>query len=153
MARRSRLVRPPLTRQPRVVVRRPVSPGIELYTHRIRGIPLTGGQGQSRVANNTATVQVGPQGLGTVWYPSQVTVSTTTGIRTGLDTSVCNIYLGAAGTPTTLQGTIFGGNGLLGVALPNLTVGLFIIAVWTGATNGDFCAVNAQGTMDALVAQ
>jgi hypothetical protein len=145
-----RLVRPPLGARPRVVVTRPVSPSIATFTRRQSGIALQGGWAQTEVSGGGAQVSAGPQGAGTVWYPAQVTVSTTTGIATGLDTSVCNVYLGAAGTPTTLQGTIYGGNGVLAVALPPLTVGLFLIAVWTGAHNGDQAAMNITGTMDAL---
>lgn len=147
-----RLIRPPLTARPQVVVGRPASAPMEAFTGVLRGITLTGGQNQAQASGGgTAQAQAGPQGSGTVWYPAQVTVSTTTGITNGIDTSVCNVYLGAAGFPSTLQGTIFGGNGLLGVALPPITVGLFIIAVWTGAHPGDQCAINVQGTMDALV--
>jgi hypothetical protein len=130
---------------------RPASPSIATFTTRNSGIALQGGWAQTEVAaGGEAQVSAGPQGAGTVWYPAQVTVSTTTGIETGLDTSVCNVYTGAAGTPTTLQGTIYGGNGVLAVALPPLTVGLFIIAVWTGGHPGDQAAINVTGTMDAL---
>jgi hypothetical protein len=94
------------------------------------------------------TLQIGPQGAGTVWYPAQVTTSTSSGVN---DTSTCLIYMGAAGTPITLMGTLFpGGAGVLSVALPNLTVGLFIIAVFSGAKAGDIAAVNVTGTMDYL---
>lgn len=149
---RPQLARPPWLAAPRVAVRRPVSPPLTAFTGRRSGVPLTGGQNQSVVSGSGAGLaQCGPQGTGTVWYPAQVTVSTTTGIATGVDTSVCNVYLGAAGLPSTLLGTIFGGNGLLGAAVPPLTVGLFVIAVWTGAKPGDVCAVNVQGSMDALV--
>jgi hypothetical protein len=153
MARRSgvTLIRPPWLRAGVTVTGRPASPSVSSYTGRIRGVTLTGGQNQATATSGgTASTQAGPQGLGTVWYPAQVTVSTTTGITTGADTSICNLYLGAAGFPSTLLGTIFGGNGLLGVALPPLTVGLFVIAQWTGAHPGDACALNVQGTMDAL---
>jgi hypothetical protein len=148
-----RLVRPPLFARPRTVTGRPASPDVTLYTARKTNLPLTGGQNQAFATGSpgTAQTQVGPQGLGTIWYPAQVTVSTSTGLASGFDASLCSIYLGATGLPTTLQGTIFGGNGLLGVALPPITVGLFIIAKWTNAHAGDVCAINVQGLMSALM--
>lgn len=98
--------------------------------------------------NGTLTLQIGPQGAGTVWYPAQVTTSTTSGVN---DVSTCLVYMGAAGTPITLMGTLFpGGAGVLAVAFPPLTVGLFIIAKFSGAKPGDVAAVNVTGTMDYL---
>ena len=97
-----------------------------------------------------ATVQGGPSGLGNLWYPTQVTVATTTGITTGLDTSICNVYLGPAVSPTTLLGTVFGGNGIVAAALPNIQPGQYLIASWAAANPGDIAAMNVQGSMDAL---
>ena len=117
------------------------------YRNRVTQIPLTGGQGQAVIASGTATVTVGPQGLGNIWYPAQVTLSTTTG---PLDTSTCKVYLGAQGVPITLLGTIYTGNGTLAAAVPPMQPGQFIIAIWTGGHNGDVAAVNIIGLMDAL---
>jgi len=151
---RSQARRPPWLAAPRVAVGRPASPSITAFTGRQTGLPLTGGQNQAFASSGgEATVQVGPQGAGTVWYPAQATISTTTGMTTGIDTAICNVYLGAAGTPITLLATVFSGNGLVAAALPNLTVGEFIIAEWSGATPGDACALNVQGLMSALVMQ
>jgi len=121
---------------------------VSLYTQPITGIPLTGGQGQAVVAGGAASVTVGPQGLGNIWYPAQVTVSTTTGIN---DNSTCLVYLGSQGVPVTLLGTIFpGGGGTLGLAIPSMAPGQYLIVQWSGAHNGDTAAVNVIGTMDAL---
>ena len=118
------------------------------YRRRVTQIPLTGGQGQAVIsASGAATVTVGPQGLGNIWYPAQVTLSTTTG---PLDTSTCKVYLGAQGVPITLLGTIYTGNGTLAAAVPPMQPGQFIIAVWSGGHNGDVAAVNIIGLMDAL---
>jgi hypothetical protein len=128
---------------------RPAVPAMERYRRKITA-PLQGGQGQAIVAGGVASVTVGPTGAGVTWYPTQMTISTTTGIDTGFDTSVCQIYLGPAGTPVTLLTTIFGGNGLVGVALPPLQSGQYVIAQWSAANDGDTAAVNVAGTMDAL---
>ncbi len=135
----------------RAAGRVPVAP-IELYTGVTTSVPLNDGQGQTTVnANGNATVQVGPQGLGTVWYPASVTISTTSGVN---DPSVCNIYAGPAGilTPTQLLGTIpTGGAGVLAAAVPPLAVGWYLTAVWTGGKSGDIAAINVIGSKDARV--
>lgn len=134
------------------ISRRIPVPGIGLYQAMVGQVPLNDGQGQATVnANGNATVQLGPQGLGTVWYPAAVTVSTTSGVN---DASVCNIYAGPYGilTPTTLLGTIpTGGAGVLAAAVPPLPVGWFLTAVWTGGKSGDTAAVNLTGSKTALV--
>jgi hypothetical protein len=116
------------------------------------GIPTVSGITTSAGASSTsglATCQLGPAGLGNVWYPTQVTLSTTTGITTGLDTSVAGLYLGPSGVATYLLGTVFGGNGIVAAALPNIQPGLYLIAKWTGGNNGDLATMNIQGVMDA----
>jgi hypothetical protein len=134
---------------PAFTVRRPASAGMETFTARRSGVPLQGGQAQGFISGGgLLTLQIGPQGAGTVWYPAQVTTSTTSGVT---DVSTCLIYMGAAGTPITLMGTLFpGGAGVLAVAFPPLTVGLFIIATFSSAKPGDVAAVNVTGTMDYL---
>lgn len=101
------------------------------------------------VIGGLALVSVGPQGLGNVWYPAQVTVSTTSGVN---DTSTCQVFLGPAGVPVTLLGTIFpGGIGTLGAAVPPLAPGQYLIAQWTGGNPGDVAAINVIGTMDSVM--
>jgi hypothetical protein len=118
------------------------------YKGRATGIPLTGGQAQGAVpGSGNLTLQVGPQGLGTIWYPVQVTLSTTTG---ALDTSTALVYLGPLTEPTTLVGTVYSGNGTVALAIPDMTPGQTIIVKWSGAKSGDTAAANIIGTMDAL---
>jgi hypothetical protein len=95
-----------------------------------------------------ASVSVGPQGLGTIWYPAQVVVSTTSSIA-GTDNSVCNVYLGPANVPNNLLGTVIGG-GVLAAAVPPMSPGQYLTAVWTGGNPGDVASINVVGTMDAL---
>ncbi len=119
------------------------------YQQPITSVPLTGGQGQAVIpGSGTVTVAVGPQGLGNIWYPVSVTISTTSG---PLDTSTCKVYLGAQGIPITLQGTLFpGGVGTVALAIPSMAAGQQIIATWTGAKPGDLAAINIVGQMTAL---
>jgi hypothetical protein len=121
------------------------------YTAKISSVPLSGGQVQGAVpAGGGLTLRVGPQGLGNVWYPVQVTASTTTGLTAAGDNSVCNVYLGPVVNPTTLVGTVYNGNGTAALAIPDMTPGQFLVMVWSGANPGDQAAANVIGTMDAL---
>ena len=121
---------------------------MQAYTRTASGVTLTGGQVQGRVpAGGTLTLSVGPQGLGNVWYPVQVTISTTTG---PLDTSIANVYLGSGNVPNTLVSTVYSGNGTVALAIPDMTPGQTLVVSWSGATPGDTAALNIIGTMDAL---
>jgi hypothetical protein len=121
---------------------------IGAYTNKIQGVPLTGGQASGTIpSGKTLTLQAGPQGLGTTWYPAQVTLSTTTG---AVDTSTAMVYLGIGGVPTLLAATVFSGNGVAAVALPPMQPGEFVIITWTNAHAGDIASFNVFGTQDAL---
>lgn len=118
------------------------------YTGQLSGVPLTGGQALGAVpGSGVITLSVGPQGLGTTWYPIQVTVSTTTGV---LDTSVANVYLGSGNVPNTLVSQVYSGNGTAALAIPDMSPGQSLVVSWSGANPGDTAAFNIIGTMDAL---
>ena len=130
--------------------KRRVNPPVPIgnYTGKISGVPLTGGQASGQVpAGGAITLQVGPQGLGTTWYPAQITLSTTTG---ALDTSTALVYLGSGGVPTTQVGSVFSGNGVAALAVPAMQPGDFIIVSWTNGHPGDVASFNIIGTQDAL---
>jgi hypothetical protein len=121
---------------------------MQAYTKKITGVPLTGGQASGIIpASGALTLSVGPQGLGTIWYPAQVTLSTTAG---SLDTSTAAVYLGVGGVPTMQVGTLFPGNGVLALAVPPQQPGDFIIVMWSGAVVGNVASLNIIGTQDAL---
>jgi hypothetical protein len=123
---------------------------MQLFTRAVTSLPLTGGQVQGLIsAAGAALLSVGPSGSGNVWYPASCTISTTTGVN---DFSTCSIYLGPAGVPVTLQATLFpGGTGTASLAIPSMTPGQYIIAVWSGGHPGDVCSVNITGTMDSVM--
>lgn len=123
---------------------------MQLYRQRVVSVPLTGGQAQGTIsAAGAATLSVGPAGAGNVWYPASITILTTSGVN---DFSTCNIYLGPAGVPITLVATLFpGGTGTASLAIPNMTPGQYLIAVWSGAKSGDTCSINIVGTMDSVM--
>ena len=151
------------------------------WTYYITGVPLIGGQAQGTISiggsvtsalypgptvfpgptlhpgatssmptgtGGECLLSVGPSGAGTVWFPAAATVSTTSGIN---DNSTCNLYIGPAGIPITLVGTLFpGGYGTISLPIPSLAPGQYIIAVWTGGKLGDVASINISGTMQAL---
>lgn len=122
-----------------------------LYTRPVTSIPLTGGQAQGKIsAAGAATLSVGPSGSGNVWYPASLTASTTSGL-TGSDPSICNVYLGPAGVGVTLLGTLNPGSGVASFALPAMSPGQYLIAVWAGGNPGDVATVNITGTMDSVM--
>jgi len=123
---------------------------MQLYTQRVVSVPLTGGQAQGKISGAGAlTLSVGPQGAGNVWYPASCTIQTTTGVN---DFSTCNIYLGPAGVGVTLIATIFpAGLGTASLAIPSMTPGQYIIAVWSGAVSGDTATFNVVGVMDSVM--
>jgi hypothetical protein len=131
-------------------VKRRINPPIPIsaYTRKITGVPLTGGQASGAIPpSGSLTLSVGPQGLGNLWYPAQVTLSTSIG---PLDTSTALVYLGSGGVPTTLVATLYTGNGIAALAVPNMQPGDLIIIQWTGGTPGSIASLNIIGTMDAL---
>jgi len=123
---------------------------VEFYTRHARGIDLHDGDVQGTIpGGGVLTLTAAPQGLGTVWYPTQVTLSTTTG---PLDTSTAQVWMGAGQVPVELVATVFSGNGTIGLAIPQLSPGQSIIVKWTGANPGDIAGAHVVGTMDALLA-
>ena len=118
---------------------------------------ITGGYAAVTVtAAGTAIAKVGPQGVGTVWYPQAAAISTTTGAN---DASTCALYLsplenGAAVVPSTQIGgqSYAGGGDTIGLAVPPMWAGYFIVAVWTGAVSGDLASLAVYGTQQVLTA-
>ena len=97
------------------------------------------------------TVSVGPQGFGNLWNPASLTVQTTSGAN---DASTCNVYAGPAGVGVTLLGTFLPGTAGAGVAsfaLPSLSPGQYLIAVWSGGNPGDVATMNVVGTMNSVM--
>lgn len=131
-----------------VPLRRPGTIPVQAYGQ-TRRTPLTGGYGAVLVAaDGTATVSVGPQGLGTVWYPQSAAIATTLGAA---DTSTCTLYLGPLGLETQIGGQSYAGGGdSIGVAVPPLWPGYFLWAVWAGATAGNLASLAVYGEMDSL---
>jgi hypothetical protein len=130
-------------------MQRIVSVPQERFVRQLQGIPLTGGQAVTTVsAGGTATVKIGPAGLGVVWYPNSANISTSTGAA---DNSTCSVYLGAIAAQNLQGGQSYAGGGdTVALSVPAMSPGQLLIAVWTGATPGAIAALNIIGTMDCL---
>jgi len=123
---------------------------MQLYTQRVVQVPLIGGQAQGIISGAGAlSLSVGPAGAGNVWYPASITIQTTSGTN---DFSTCSVFLGPAGVGVTLIATIFpGGVGTASLAIPSMTPGQYIIAVWSGGHAGDIATINVVGVMDSVM--
>jgi hypothetical protein len=109
---------------------------------------LDGITSDAAVAGGTATVQLGPQGVGARWYLTQANVFTSTGPN---DVSTVALYLGAAVLANLLGGSSYaGGQDTIGLNVRPLTPGDFVTAVWSGAHNGDTATLVLYGEQDAL---
>src|SRR5215469_8372454 len=136
---------------------RPAAIPQQAYRYQAPVTPITGGYAVATVKSGTATAFCGPQGVGTVWYPQAVAISTTTGAN---DSSTCALYLSpfentsSALAPSTQIGgqSYAGGGDTIGIAVPPIRNGYYIIAVWTAANNGDVAALQVYGTQQALTA-
>lgn len=136
-------------RKPFTPIRRPQSLPVGQYTSRAQ-TPIANGYGVTQVAvGGSATVTVGPQGLGTVWYPVSAAVATTTGAN---DSSTVQLYSGPLGQLQLISGTSYAGGGdSIGLGGTPLTPGYYIVAVWSGGHAGDLASLAVYGTQDALV--
>ena len=122
---------------------------IGAFSHSITGVPLSGGQAETEVSGSgAATVSIGPQGLGTTWYPQQVTVSTSTGAA---DTATAAAYMGSVALSNLQGGQSYAGGGdVIPLGIAQMTPGDLLWVVWTGGNPGDTATINIIGTQDVL---
>jgi hypothetical protein len=130
---------------------RPASPPIRAYQTQAQSQIGGYGVGQSFVnVSGAATVQIGPSGLGTTWYPQQAILSTSSGVT---DSSTCIAYLGpVGGVPANILFQSFtGGSDVQGIAIPMMQPGDFITCKWSGGHSGDVATLRIIGSLTALV--
>jgi hypothetical protein len=129
--------------------RRILVPPIRAYGQVLR-VPIQnqGVASTTAAADGTATISVGPQGIGTSWYPQSAAIATATG---PIDNSYVRFYRDTISQATLLYGHAFhGGGDTAGLDGVRRTPGDLIIAVWTGAQPGDLCTLTVKGEMDVL---
>ena len=118
----------------------------EEYTTVVRSL-IQAATGQQSVSGaGKATVVLGPQGLGTRWYPSQIQVATSTGPTDG---SSCTLYRGFIDPKQEIGQTLQGGGDTLGFT-HDMQVGDLIYAVWVNANAGDLATMTVHGDQQAL---
>lgn len=135
--------------KPVAPLRRPATVPVGAYSQRSR-TPISGGYGSAVVkADGSAKVTLGPQAVGTVWYPQQVAIGTTTGAN---DASTCTLYVGPLALLTQIGSQSYAGGGdSIGLAVPAMFPGYFLVAVWAGAKTGDLAVLTVYGQQDQLV--
>ena len=135
--------------KPVIPVKRPATVPVQAYALHQR-TPITNGYGSAIVsASGSATVTLGPQGVGTVWYPQQASIATTTGAN---DASTCTLFVGPLALLSQIGSQSYAGGGdSLGLAVPALFPGFFLVAVWSGGHSGDLAVLTVYGQQDQLV--
>lgn len=123
-------------------------PSIGGYQQQTR-TPITGNSQQATFnAQGTATIRLGPNGLGTTWYPQAATVATSVGAN---DAATVTIYKGAQAVLTVVVGQSYSGGGdTVGLSSPPLQPGEQLIAIWTGGTSGKFASLVIYGDQTVL---
>ena len=130
-------------------MRRPPSPPQHRYVTP-RTAPIgANGVGQSVIgAGGSATVRVGPAGVGTRWFPQQVTLATTSGPA---DLSTAIGYLGPVAAPSQVVFTSYkGGGDVQGLAIPMMQPGDLLTVVWSGGKTGDAATLVIIGDQSVL---
>ena len=132
--------------------RRPPLPPIERYTGKVT-VPLFNATRQELVSlAGAATLQIGPQGLGTVWYVTMITGGTSSFPNDYV--SSVSVYIGAQVQSNLLSGAIPPGSGQqwqIGQANLTMTPGDLLTAVWTQANPGDTATITVYGEADAAI--
>ena len=104
----------------------------------------------------------GPQGVGTVWYPQAVAVATTSGAG---DNSTVSLFISPM-LSHDLNGLLFvqelqmqiggqsyaGGGDTIGIAVPPMRNGYYIICIWSGGTENDLASFQVYGNQTVLMA-
>lgn len=128
--------------------RRPGTVPQEAFVHSVRS-PIGTGAAQGIVGNNgQAVLAVGPQGVGTRWYPSQVQVATSSGAT---DQSMATLYRQFVAASQIVGQTEQGGSDTLGFT-HDMQPGDLLYVVWHRANPGDLATVTVHGDQVALTA-
>lgn len=105
------------------------------------------GTGQQIVSGSGAAVVVlGPQGVGTRWYPSQIQVATSSGPT---DDSTVTLYRDFVDEKQEIGQSLQGGGDTLGFT-HDMQPGNLIFAVWKDANPGDLATLTVHGDQVVL---
>ena len=130
---------------------RPDAVPVERFRPLVRA-PISDGTGTATVnGSGSATVTVGPHGLGTRWYPKKGDINTTSGPN---DASTCQVFIGPAASAMDTLGagqSYAGGGDTFGLSGEMLQPGEFVTAVWTGGNPGDVATLRVTGSQIVMV--
>jgi len=95
-----------------------------------------------------AVIAIGPQGIGTRWYPKSVTVATQAGAADS--GTAAGFFETVLGQPV-FQSYACGGD-TQGIAVPDMQPGDLLLVVFAGSSvpNGGWCSIVVIGDQDAL---
>lgn len=128
--------------------RRPVIVPQDAFVHQVQ-TPIGQGATQGLVAGDgSAMLVIGPQGIGTRWYPSQVLVATSSGVA---DQSACTLYRNFIDPKQEVGHTEQGGGDVLAFT-HDMQPGDLLYAVWARANPGDLATLTVHGDQLALTA-
>jgi hypothetical protein len=125
---------------------------VERYLHPVTTDIGPDGVGAPAVftAGGTASVSVGPAGLGATWSLDQAFVSTSVG---PLDPAVCTLLVGPGQAPAAdwnVATGLAGGGSQFGLGGLGASTGEFVTAQWTGGTPGAVARLRVTGTKTVL---
>jgi hypothetical protein len=127
--------------------RRPPVTSQDQFTQHVRA-PIGNGTAQGIVAGNgQAILALGPQGVGTRWYPSEVIVSTSSGPA---DQSECVLYRQFIDPKQEIARTAQGGGDPMAFTA-SMQPGDLIYAMWQRANPGDLATITMHGDQIALM--
>jgi len=108
-------------------------------------------------AGGRALAFCGPQGVGTVWYPQSVAIATSSG---AIDSSTCAVFLTSVPNPHEIFFTsptqqiggqsYAGGGDTIGLSVPPIYPGLFVVALWDQGVSGDLATMQVYGFQTVL---
>lgn len=116
------------------------------YTVHVRA-PIGNGTAQGIIGGNgQAILAVGPQGVGTRWYASQIFVGTSTGVT---DQSACTIYRQFIDPKQELAHSEQGGGDVVSFT-EQMQPGDLVYVMWVRGNPGDLATVTIRGDQVAL---
>jgi hypothetical protein len=126
----------------------PAAVPMESFTQQVR-VPIgNNGIRTSIIESGAAVISLGPQGIGTRWYPKTCTIATQAG---PVDPGTATGYFETVQGQPVFQSYACGGD-TQPLAVPDMQPGDLLYVVFSGSSvaNGGWCSVQVIGDMDAL---
>lgn len=121
---------------------------MQAYTRTVR-VPIgNNGVATGIISGGRAVIPIGPQGVGTRWYPKSVALATQNGAA---DAGTATGYFQTIQGQPVMQSYACGGDNQ-GLAVPEMQPGdlLFVVFANSSVPDGGWCSIVLVGDMDAL---